>query len=175
MLPPASKNVATGGPLGSYGKRSVCGSSVTPPRPPANAVPVSPPRPAAPPGAAAAGLSAAGAAAAPPPPAPAAPGAPAPCPRPRPRPSFGGPLFARIHRPEKSGLPSGVRGVGASILILPCASRGTVGSGIVGHWAEIAADAATTAPNATHIALFMNASARSPAAAGLGKFGSHLN
>src|SRR5262252_10184702 len=75
MLPPASKKVATGGPLGSYGKRSVCGSSVTPPRPQANAAPVSPPRPAAPPGAAAGGRSPAGAAAAAPPPAP---GAPAP-------------------------------------------------------------------------------------------------
>ena len=53
MLPPASKNVATGGPFGSNGKRSVCGSSVTPPRPPPKAAPVSPPRGAPRPAAAA--------------------------------------------------------------------------------------------------------------------------
>jgi hypothetical protein len=58
--------------------------------------------------------------------------------------------------PEKSGLPSGVRGVGASMLTLPCASRGTVGSGITGHWAEIATEVAMTAASATHIVLFMN-------------------
>src|ERR1700704_5814105 len=40
----------------------------------------------------------------------APPAAPAPPARPRP----GGPLLARIHIPERSGLPSAVRGVGAS-------------------------------------------------------------
>src|SRR5262249_27842984 len=146
MLPPASKNVATGGPLASYGKRVVCGSSVTPPRPPPNTALVLPPgtsppcRPAAP----------ASAGGGPSRPAPA--GAPPPRPpRPRPRPWLGGPLSARIQMPDKSGLPSGVRGVGASMLILPWASRGTVESGMTGHWAEIATDAATTAPSATHI------------------------
>ena len=64
MLPPASKNVATGGPFGSNGKRSVCGSSVTPPRPPPNAAPVSPPATAPRPAPAAGAAGAAGAAAA---------------------------------------------------------------------------------------------------------------
>src|SRR5688572_20227128 len=40
MLPPASKNVATGGPDGSYGNGAVAGSSETPPpRPPAGGPP----------------------------------------------------------------------------------------------------------------------------------------
>jgi hypothetical protein len=51
------------------------------------------------------------------------------------RPARGGPLFARIHIPDRSGLPSALRGVGASITILPCASRGTPGVGNFGHCA----------------------------------------
>src|SRR6188474_85932 len=91
MLPPASKNVATGGPVGSNGKRSVGGSSCTPPLPPANAALVSPAAAPAPAGAAAAAGAGAAAPAAG---APCAPGPPWPC-RPRPpRPSLGGPLLA---------------------------------------------------------------------------------
>src|SRR5471032_3227700 len=80
MLPPASKNVATGGPFGSYGNGGVAASSETPPRPGWNAAgPVLPsPRPAA--GGAPAGGAPAGGA-----PAPGAPGAPARPAPPRPR------------------------------------------------------------------------------------------
>jgi hypothetical protein len=47
--------------------------------------------------------------------------------------------------PDRSGLPSGVRGVGASKFTSPFASRGTVESGIIGHWAGTDAVAAATA------------------------------
>ena len=97
MLPPASKKVATGGPLGSNGKGAVAGSSDTPPRPPCADAFTRRRR------AARVAGPATGAA--------AAPAAPAP-PRPRPRP--GAPLLARIQTPEKSILPSAVRGGGAS-------------------------------------------------------------
>src|SRR6185436_11422892 len=70
ILPPASKNVATGGPFGSYGIGAVGGSSCTPPRPPANAAFVSPPRPAPPSGGAAGGAPAGGGPPAGPPPCP---------------------------------------------------------------------------------------------------------
>src|SRR4029450_4579530 len=49
MLPPASKNVATGGPFGSNGKLSVGGSSWMPPLPAPNVALVSPPATASPP------------------------------------------------------------------------------------------------------------------------------
>src|SRR5215472_2524051 len=100
MFPPASKNVATGGPFGSNGNGAVAGSRVVPPRPP----------PGAPPAGA------------------------LPLPFPSPRPA-GGALFARIHIPEKSGLPSAVRGTGASARTPPLESRGTLGSVIFGHCA----------------------------------------
>src|SRR6516165_1968183 len=68
-----------------------------------------------------------------PPPGLAPAGAP-PC---RPRSPRGGPLLACIQSPEKSGFPSAVRGVGASPRSLPLESRGTFGSGTVGHCAAI--------------------------------------
>src|SRR4030095_1616469 len=143
MLPPASKNVATGGPFGSNGKPSVGGSSWMPPLPAPNAALVSPPAPAAPP--APPSLAAAPPCACAPPPCPAPcacapppcpppcacapPPCPPPCPwRPPRPPPLGGPLLARIQVPEKSGLPSAVRGVGAVMITLPCASRGTPAS-----------------------------------------------
>src|SRR5262245_34633579 len=109
MFPPASKNVASGGPVGSNGNGAVLGSSDTPPRPPPDPTPSVGWPPGMPPRA-----PGAPAAAAPPAPAaPAAAGPPAPAaPRPRPRP--GGALLARIHTPVKSILPSAVRGAGAS-------------------------------------------------------------
>ena len=55
----------------------------------------------------------------------------APLPRPRPPP----PPPARIQIPEKSTLPSAVRGVGASRFGLPSAARGTPGVGYEGHCA----------------------------------------
>src|SRR6187200_991375 len=55
----------------------------------------------------------------------------APSPRPRPPP----PPPARIQIPEKSTLPSAVRGVGASRFGLPSARRGTPGVGYDGHCA----------------------------------------
>src|SRR6516225_978764 len=119
MLPPASKNVATGGPLGSNGNGVVVGSSGIPPR--KGALLSAEPNPAVSPR---------------PPPR-----APLPEPRPPPRPPpRGGALFARIHTPEKSGLPSAVRGTGASRRTAPFASRGSVGSAIFGHWAAIDAE-----------------------------------
>src|SRR5262245_2768998 len=117
MLPPASKNVATGGPFGSNGNGAVAGSRVTPPRagappPVAFCAPLAPPvlAAAAPPVFAAAAPPVF-AAAAPPFRPPRPPWAASP-PRP-PRPRCGA-LLARIHTPDKSGLPSAVRGVGAS-------------------------------------------------------------
>src|SRR5262245_25029577 len=101
MLPPASKNVATGGPDGSKGKRSVGGSSCTPPRPGAKAEL-----------------------------APLFELAPRPGPVPR-----GGPLSARIHEPDRSGLPSARRGGGASMPTSPWAARGRGGSGTLPHCA----------------------------------------
>src|SRR6185436_6759725 len=62
-------------------------------------------------------------------------------PRPRPPP----PPPPRIQIPEKSTLPSAVRGVGASRIGLPSAARGTPGVGYDGHWASSADDMATTA------------------------------
>src|SRR5262245_23279627 len=111
MLPPASKNVASGGPVGSNGKGAVLGSSETPPpRPPPDPTPSVGWPPGMPPRA-----PGAPAAAAPAPAAPAAPAAAAPAPAaPRPRPRPGGALLARIHTPVKSILPSAVRGAGAS-------------------------------------------------------------
>src|SRR5688500_6402645 len=40
-----------------------------------------------------------------------------------------------IHSPERSGLPSGVRGAGAVKFGLPSAVRGMPGVGCVSHWA----------------------------------------
>jgi hypothetical protein len=65
--------------------------------------------------------------------------------------------LARIHEPEKSGFPSAVRGVGASISTLPWASRGSPASGYFGHCAAIEAEQATmmaTAPMNAESALF---------------------
>ena len=136
MFPPASKNVATGGPLGSNGNPSVGGSSCTPPLPPPNAALVSPPparAPAAPSRPWRLSAKALRLAAWPLPPRPWAP-PPSPWRPPRPLPR-GGPLLARCHKPEKSGLPSAVRGVGAVMITLPCASRGTPAPGNFGHCA----------------------------------------
>src|SRR5262245_22111180 len=55
----------------------------------------------------------------------------APLPRPRPPP----PPPARIQMPEKSTLPSAVRGAGASRFGLPSARRGIPGVGYDGHCA----------------------------------------
>ncbi|HKE82693.1 MAG TPA: hypothetical protein VKB50_03025, partial [Vicinamibacterales bacterium] len=63
----------------------------------------------------------------------------APC-RPRPPP----PPPARIQMPEKSTLPSAVRGVGASRFGLPSAARGTPGVVYDGHCANSVGDMATT-------------------------------
>src|SRR4051794_8749497 len=54
-------------------------------------------------------------------------------PRPRPPP----PAPARIQTPEKSTLPSAVRGAGASRFGFPSASRGIPGVGYSGHCASI--------------------------------------
>src|SRR5687767_10609730 len=116
MLAPASKNVATGGPFGSNGNGAVAGSSCTVPARPA------------PPGCGPSPVTGA-----------------APCPRPRPRPP-GCALLARIHTPDRSGLPSAVRGAGASARTLPCASRGTDGSTTFGHCAATDTEHATTMP-----------------------------
>src|SRR5207247_2250608 len=51
-----------------------------------------------------------------------------------PRPA-GGWRSARSQLPERSGLPSSVRGVGASTSTRPFASRGTPGAGYFGHCA----------------------------------------
>jgi hypothetical protein len=59
--------------------------------------------------------------------------------RPRPPP----PPPARIQIPEKSTLPSAVRGVGASRIGLPSAIRGTPGVGYDGHCAPSEGDTAT--------------------------------
>ena len=58
----------------------------------------------------------------------------------------GGPLFARIHMPERSGLslPSSVRGVGASYLMPPFSSRGTFVSGTFPHCAATVTEPANT-------------------------------
>ena len=47
-----------------------------------------------------------------------------------------------IQNPERSGLPSGVRRVGAFISTLPSAVRGTFFHGYDGHWASAAEAAA---------------------------------
>src|SRR5690349_19538661 len=115
MFWPASKKAATGGPFGSNGNGAWFGSSETPPPPPL-------PGPAPP--------------APPPPPPPPPPPAPGPPPPPPPARFGGGPLFARIHRPERSGFPAAVFGAGASMITLPLASRGSFGSGIGSHCAD---------------------------------------
>src|SRR5688572_30397637 len=55
-----------------------------------------------------------------------------------------GNAFSPCQSPEKSGLPSAVRGVGAFRLTSPVAVRGTVGSGWFGHCANSDDDSATT-------------------------------
>jgi hypothetical protein len=65
--------------------------------------------------------------------------------------------LARIQVPEKSGLPSAVRGVGASMSALPLSSRGIPASGYFGHCAVIDAEQATMmaiAPMNAESALF---------------------
>jgi hypothetical protein len=57
--------------------------------------------------------------------------------------------LARIQTPDRSGLPSAVRGVGAFINTLPWASRGTDGSTTLGHCAATETEHATT--NATTV------------------------
>src|SRR5262245_28167797 len=64
-------------------------------------------------------------------------GAPAARPRPPPPPP------ARIQMPEKSTLPSAVRGVAASRTGLPSDVRGIPGVGYAGHWAPSDGDTAT--------------------------------
>ena len=59
--------------------------------------------------------------------------------------------------PEKSGLPSAVRGVGASMSALPLSSRGIPASGYFGHCALIDTEQATMmaiAPMNAESALF---------------------
>ena len=82
-----------------------------------------------------------------------APPPPWPCRPPRPPPR-GGPLFARCQTPEKSGLPSAVRGVGASMRTVPFASRGTLGSGCFGHWALTEMEQAAMMPTIPETILF---------------------
>ena len=50
--------------------------------------------------------------------------------------------------PEKSGLPSGVRGVGADRLGFPSAVLGTPAVGYFNHWARPVADQLRTEPTA---------------------------
>src|SRR5690606_26690734 len=69
-------------------------------------------------------------------------GAPPPC---EPRAPSRGPLAVRIQSPERSSVPSDVRGGGASIITLPSASRGAVGSGNSAHCAEAPVDQPTAA------------------------------
>src|SRR5262245_12175232 len=54
------------------------------------------------------------------------------------------------HIPEKSGLPSGVRGVGAVGLAFPSAVRGTPAVGYLNHCAPSGDDAHSNTPAATH-------------------------
>src|SRR5688572_6645378 len=121
-LPATSKNAELNVPSG-FGMQG-CGPRPRPPPPPAPPAP----RPAAPPAACApppcAAAPAAGAAA--PPAGAAAPPPPAPPPR-RPRPAF--------QTPEKSTLPSAVRGGGPVSTGTPFGSRGTSGVGYDGHCA----------------------------------------
>src|SRR5215510_7741011 len=76
-----------------------------------------------------------------------APFAPAPRPRPPPPP----PPNASCQIPEKSTLPSGVRGVGASRIGLPSDVRGTPGVGYDGHWAPSETDKETAIASAAAI------------------------
>src|SRR5581483_5818686 len=71
---------------------------------------------------------------------------PAPRPRPpRPRPPAGQSIQGMIsHTPERSGLPSDVRGGGAFRSGLPSGVRGTPAMGYVGHCARARGEAATT-------------------------------
>src|SRR5436190_2695884 len=71
-------------------------------------------------------------------------------PRP-PRPDTGW-RSARSQLPERSGFPSGVRGVGASMSTRPCASRGTPGAGYFGHCAGSETEHAVTIMAAPEIA-----------------------
>src|SRR6185503_16825263 len=79
-------------------------------------------------------------------------GAAAPAPRPRPPPPPPPPNPGSCQMPDKSGLPSGVRGVGASRFGLPSGVRGTPGVGYDGHCAP--SDGASATHTAiTHTAL----------------------
>src|SRR6266850_8257476 len=53
------------------------------------------------------------------------------------------------HIPEKSGLPSAVRGVGAVRLGFPSGVRGTPAVGYFNHWAERSDETQTNKPRAT--------------------------
>src|SRR5262245_2078751 len=92
-------------------------------------------------------------------------GAPAARPRPPPPPP------ARIQMPEKSTLPSAVRGVGASRFGLPSDARGTPGVGYEGHWAPNEGDTAT-ATAITPIILSPHVITYNPPSAGVGIGGS---
>jgi hypothetical protein len=63
--------------------------------------------------------------------------------------------------PDKSGLPSGLRGVGASIATFPSASRGTPGAWYFGHWAPIDTEHIATMMAAPAIGRFMTISCAS--------------
>src|SRR5579872_4568246 len=89
------------------------------------------------------------------PPRPPAGGAPLGAPPWRPRPPLGGPLLACIQRPEKSGFPSAVRGIGASPRTLPLASRGTFASRTVGHCAAMGSEAHIRTPNPRTVVLIL--------------------
>jgi hypothetical protein len=56
---------------------------------------------------------------------------------------------AVIQIPEKSGLPSAIRGAGADMFTLPSAFRGIPGDGYLNHWAETEADARALAMTRT--------------------------
>src|ERR1044071_6305048 len=61
---------------------------------------------------------------------------------PRPAPRLGS---AVIHRPDRSGLPSAIRGAGAVMLTLPSARRGTPDVGWFTHCAVSRTDASKAA------------------------------
>src|SRR3981189_715091 len=56
--------------------------------------------------------------------------------------------FAVSQMPEKSGLPSAVRGVGADKLGFPAAVLGTPAVGYFNHWAQTVADQLRAEPTA---------------------------
>ena len=64
-----------------------------------------------------------------------------------------GRLCSMSHMPEKSGLPSAVRGAGALRFGFPFANRGTPAVGYFSHWADSVTDDATTMVMTTPVAV----------------------